>query len=442
MRATTPTSGEMSTDSDGIVTSRASEPFHVMAKPIGPLCNLDCEYCFYLKKSDMFRGSKFRMTDDLLEAHVRDYIDAQPPGTPEVTFAWQGGEPTLLGLDFFKRAVEFQQHYRRQGMKISNALQTNGTKLDSSWCQFFKANKFLVGISMDGPEEFHNRYRKTKGGRGSYAEVKRGLDHLLAERVDFNVLTVIQRHNGYHGDEVYQGLKELGADFIQFIPIVERTGGTSVSSRSVLPEQFGSFLIDVFESWRIGDVGKIYVQSFDVALNAVMGNQNVLCVHAPECGRAVVLEHNGDLFACDHFVFPEYRIGNITEDSYSGMLDGEKQKAFGADKLKRLPPKCLKCSVRYLCNGGCPAHSFVPAQGTSFRQNYLCEGYLKFFTHIEPFLKGMKEALSHRLPACQYVQFLEDAKLKPGRNDICPCGSGKKYKHCCAAKGPVPQRNS
>ncbi len=411
----------------------AREPFHVLVKPMGPLCNLDCEYCFYLDKSEMYPGSDFRMSDAVLETHIRTYIESQPVGTPEVNFAWQGGEPTLLGIEFFERAVELQERYRRPGMKISNALQTNGTKLDTAWCRFLGANDFLVGISIDGPRRFHDRYRKTKGGKGSFDDVKRGLDHLIEAGVEFNVLTVVQRHNGDHPLEVYEGLKTLGAHVLQFIPIVEPTGGGKVSSRTVLPEQFGSFLIEIFEKWRAGDIGRVYVQHFETALNAVMGNQNTLCVHSRTCGRSVAVEHNGDLFACDHFVFDEYRLGNITAESYHELLDGPAQTAFGADKLKKLPPECISCQVRYMCNGGCPAHGLVRAVNSPFNSNYLCKGYLMFFKHIEPYLHGMKAALHHRMPASEYFRFMNDSKHKPGRNDPCPCGSGRKFKQCCGA---------
>jgi uncharacterized protein len=336
-------------------------------------------------------------------------------------------------VEFFERAVELQERYRRPGMKISNALQTNGTKLDTAWCRFLGANDFLVGISIDGPRRLHDRYRKTKGGKGSFDDVKRGLDHLIEADVEFNVLTVVQRHNGDHPLEVYEGLKALGAHVLQFIPIVEPTGGGKVSPRTVLPEQFGSFLIEIFEKWRAGDIGRVHVQHFETALNAVMGNQNTLCVHSPTCGRAVAVEHNGDLFACDHFVFDEYRLGNITAESYHELLDGPAQTAFGADKLKKLPPKCVGCQVRYMCNGGCPAHWFVPTANSPFDTNYLCKGYLMFFRHIEPTLHGMKAALNQRMPASEYFRFMKDSKHKPGRNDPCPCGSGRKFKQCCGA---------
>lgn len=409
-----------------LVVAKSGAPFHVLAKPIGPLCNLDCEYCFYLEKTSMFPGSKFHMTDDVLEAHIRGYIESQPDDSAEVNFAWQGGEPTLLGLDYFKRVVELQQRYQRPGMKISNSLQTNGTKLDIAWCQFLRANQFLVGISIDGPEELHDRYRVTKGGKGSFHQVKRGLDHLIAENVDYNVLTVVQRDNGDHPDEVYEGIKAMGAEFFQFIPIVERTGGQGVTDRSVLPGQFGEFMVRVFELWRQGDIGAVFVQHFDAALNAAVGNPYTVCVHAPECGRSVAIEHNGDLFSCDHYVEDEYRLGNINSQGYAAMLDGDLQTEFGRSKLTKLPAKCVECSIRYLCHGGCPAQRFIPAEQHDL--NYLCDGYFRFFSHIAPYMEAMKLALENGETANQYFRYMT---LKVGRNDPCPCGSGRKYKRCC-----------
>ncbi len=409
----------------------AQEPFHVIVKPIGPLCNLECEYCFYLDKAQMFRGSKFRISDELLETHIRDYIEGQPAGCQEVGFAWQGGEPTLLGIEFFRKVVALQDKYRKPGMLISNALQTNGTKLDRNWCEFLRENKFLVGISIDGPEAFHNRYRKTKGGKGSFQQVIRGLENLLKYQVDFNILTVIQRHNGDHPIEVYRGLKALGTQHIQFIPIVERISDTGVSERSVLPEQYGNFMIGVFNEWLAHDIGRIHIQQVESALSAVIGYGASICVHAKRCGRALALEHNGNVYACDHFVFNDYQIGNIEAQSYASLVDGAQQTAFGQAKEKELTAKCKRCDVLTLCNGGCPAQQFVPLRNEEFRHNYLCDGYKASFRHMQPFLTAMAGALRNKLPADQYHRFLTNHKPGIRRNDPCPCGSGKKFKKCC-----------
>jgi uncharacterized protein len=409
----------------------ARAPFHVMAKPIGPLCNLDCEYCFYLKKADMFKGSRFRISDKLLETHIRGYIDSQPDGCTEVNFAWQGGEPTLLGVDFFKTVIAQQKKLRRPGMHISNALQTNGTKLDDEWCEFLRENSFLVGVSIDGPEELHDHYRKTKGGKGSYQQVKKGLDCLRNHQVEFNILTVIQRHNADYPLKVYQDLKDEGAEHIQFIPIVERQGIKGVSGRSVLPEQYGSFMTTVFDEWLNRDIGRVYIQQFESALSSSMGKGATICTHSRECGRALALEHNGNVYACDHFVSDDYQIGNIQQLNYRDMVDGTKQSGFGQAKLTHLTNRCKRCDVRSLCNGGCPAQHFVQASNEKFLHNYLCEGYKTFFRHVKPYLDAMAQSLKNNLPAAQYNRFLSSSKFATGRNSPCPCGSGMKFKKCC-----------
>ncbi len=409
----------------------ARAPFHVLVKPIGALCNLDCEYCYYLDKASLYKGSKFRMSDEILETHIREYIGNQPEDCREVNFTWQGGEPTLLGVDFFRKVVELQRTYGRPGLKITNALQTNGTKLNDEWCQFLTENQFLVGISLDGPEALHDRFRKTKRGKGSFHLVKQGLDNLIKHGTEFNVLTVVQRDNGDQPQLVYESLKAFGAKYLQFIPIVERKGANGVSSRSVKPVQFGNFMIEIFELWRRTDVGGIFVQHFDTALGSVMGYGEALCVHARQCGRAVALEHNGDVYSCDHYVFDDYRIGNITNRRYVELVDGDRQTAFGVAKEKNLTPKCRSCAVLDLCNGGCPAHQLIPVKNSPHHLNYLCEGYERFFKHMKPFLVAMGEAIRNRLPAHQYFRFMSPAKLGIGRNDPCPCNSGKKYKQCC-----------
>ncbi len=415
---------------DSIKPARA--PFHVLVKPIGPLCNLDCEYCFYLKKTDMFKGSKFRMSDDLLELHIRRYIETQPQGTNEIAFAWQGGEPTLLGIDFFRKVIELQDRYRKTGTTISNGFQTNGTRLDRNWCEFLRENNFLVGISIDGPEHFHNKFRKTKGGKGSFRAVMKGLENLQQFEVDYNILTVIQRHNGDFPLEVYRGLRELGAEHIQFIPIIEQQEDEQVSTRSVLPNQYGEFMNAVFDEWLSHDIGRIYIQQVESALNSLINQSATICVHAETCGRALALEHNGDLFACDHFVFDEFRLGNISRADYPELVDGSQQTEFGLAKKTKLTERCLRCDVRHYCNGGCPAHQFITIKNETFRHNYLCEGYRAYFRHMRPYLEAIAEALRLNLPASNYHRFLSGKKTIVGRNDPCPCGSGRKFKRCCA----------
>jgi len=409
----------------------ARVPFHVIVKPIGPVCNLACEYCYYLNKASMFKGSRFCISDELLETHIKDYIESQPVGCHAVGFTWQGGEPTLLGLDFFRKVVTLQDKYRRPGMRIDNALQTNGTKLDKNWCEFLRGNQFLVGISVDGPEVFHDRYRKTKEGKGSFQLVKRGLENLLEYQVEFNILTVIQRHNGSHPLAVYRGLKAFGTKHIQFIPIVERTKDGKLSERSVLPDQYGNFMIAVFDEWLAHDIGRFHIQQFESALSTSMGYGSAVCVHAKRCGRALALEHNGNVYACDHFVFDDYRIGNIEDQSYADLVDSKEQTAFGQAKEKELTAQCLRCDVRPLCNGGCPAHQFVPVRNERFGRNYLCAGYKAYFRHMRPYLVAMSEALRNKLNVDQYPRFLSKHKLGISRNSPCPCGSGKKFKRCC-----------
>ena len=409
----------------------ALAPFHVLVKPIGPLCNLDCEYCYYLDKSDMFKGSKFRITDDLLEKHIKGYIESQPTGSPEVVFAWQGGEPTLLGVDFFRRVIELQQKYQKTGLQITNTLQTNGTKLDDEWCEFLKQNKFLVGISVDGSERLHDRYRKTRNGRGSFQLVKRGLDNLIKHQVEFNVLTAVQRDNGDHPLEVYRALKQLGAQHIQFIPIVERLNDGTVSDRSILPEQYGKFINSIFDDWLATDIGRIYIQQFESALCTVVDRRTTICVHAKQCGRCLALEHNGDVFACDHFVFDDFRIGNIEQQTYAEIVDGERQVDFGQSKQKQLTNRCKRCEVQHFCNGGCPAQHFVNLRNEKYPHNYLCEGYKTFFKYTQPYFEAIAQTLQKKMPANQYHRFLVNSKLAPGRNSLCPCGSGKKFKKCC-----------
>ena len=410
-------------------TARA--PFHVIVKPIGALCNLHCDYCFYLDKSRMFKGSKFRITDEILEKHIEDYIESQPDGCQEAGFAWQGGEPTLLGVDFLRKVVKLQHKYRKAGLKITNALQTNGTKLDDQWCKFLKENDFLVGISLDGPERLHDRYRKTKGGKGSFQQVKSGLDKLIEHQVEFNVLVAVQRDNSDHPLEVYQALKEFGIQHFQFIPIVERLGDGTVSRRSILPEQYGKFMNSVFDEWLAADIGRIYIQQFESALNTIIHDTATLCVHTKQCGRCLVLEHNGDVFTCDHFVFDDFRIGNIGQETYVQVVDGEKQSNFGQAKEKKLTHRCKRCDVLHFCNGGCPAQQLVKFGNEEYPHNYLCEGYRTFFKYTQPYFEAIARALRNQMPANHFHRYLAERRLVPGRNSPCPCGSGKKFKQCC-----------
>jgi len=385
------------------------KPFHIMAKPYGPICNLDCTYCYYLEKEKLYAssGREFRMRDDVLEKYVSQYIHTYPLET--VQFAWQGGEPTLLGIPFFERVVTFQKKHAHD-KKIENALQTNGTLLDDQWGEFLARNRFLIGLSIDGPEELHDAYRVDKGGQPTFVRVMRGLDILKKYGIEFNTLTVINRKNSYRAQEVYRFLKHIGSKYLQFIPVVEQIADepdphglvllkpysrerTTVSDWSVEPLQFGRFLQQIFDLWVTQDVGHIFVQIFDVALESWYGVPQSLCVFAPECGRALAVEHNGDLYSCDHFVYPENRLGNIMERAMGSLISSPQQARFGAAKATALPSDCQKCNVRFACNGECPKHRFVQTAAGEYGLNYLCAGYKHFFHHIDPYMRFMANEL-------------------------------------------------
>jgi uncharacterized protein len=368
--------------------------FHVMLKPRGAICNLDCKYCYFLSKEKLYPESNFRMEDNVLEDFTKQYIQAQQ--SPEVTFAWQGGEPTLMGLDFFKQAVKHQQKYAKPGQKINNALQTNGVNLTDEWCKFFKENNFLIGISIDGPRNLHDAYRRDKGDQPTFDRVMRGLQVLKKHRVDYNALTTVHAANAHYPIEVYRFLRDgAGFQFIQFIPIVERdndTGfqeGTKVTNRSVKARQYGQFLINIFDEWVSRDVGQVYVQIFDVSLGAWLGQPGALCIFAPSCGTALAMEHNGDLYSCDHFVEPRHLLGNIQDENLIELVSAKKQIKFGNDKKDKLPKFCQKCEVRFACHGGCPKNRFIKTPGGEAGLNYLCQGYKDFFNHIDEPMKIM-----------------------------------------------------
>ena len=420
--------------------------FHIMLKPRGAICNLDCKYCYFLSKERLYPDSAFRMSENLLEEYTRQYIEAQ--SVPEVTFAWQGGEPTLMGLDFFKQAVSYQQKYKKPGMRINNALQTNGVTLDDDWCAFFHENNFLIGISIDGPKHLHDAYRVDKGGNPTFDRVMDGVELLRKHKVEFNVLTTLHAANADYPLEVYHFLRdELGTQFMQFIPIVERdneTGfqeGDALTERSIQSRQYGDFLSAVFDEWVRHDVGRVFVQIFDVALAAWSGHQPGLCIFEETCGTALAMEHNGDVYSCDHFVEPAHLLGNMNFIPLTELVGSEKQFQFGQAKRDSLPQYCLDCEVRFVCNGGCPKNRFIETPDGEPGLNYLCEGYRHFFNHIDRPMKIMAGELAARRPPANVMTILaqEEAELQAryasaGRNDPCPCGSGKKFKKCCAPK--------
>lgn len=418
--------------------------FHVMMKPRGAICNLDCKYCYFLAKEDLYPSSKFRMSDNLLENYIKQYIEAQK--VSEVTFAWQGGEPTLMGLEFFEKAVNLQKKYQKPGTRLFNSVQTNGTLIDDEWCRFFHKNDFLIGLSLDGPKALHDVYRVDKGGKPTFDSVMHAAEIMQRHEVEFNILTTVHAANGGSPLEVYRFMRDVvKTRFLQFIPIVERdneTGyqqGDEVTKRSVTGKQYGRFLIEIFDEWVRRDVGEMYIQIFDVSLAAWSGQNPGLCIFMETCGDALALEHNGDLYACDHYVEPDYKLGNITEIPMMEMVNSEQQRNFGNAKLETLPEYCLNCDVRFICNGGCPKNRILMTPDGESGLNYLCDGYKAFFHHIDGPMRFMANELHHgRAPAnvMSYIRQRENEVQKQehfrtvGRNDLCPCGSGLKFKRC------------
>jgi len=382
--------------------ANAPPAFHLLVKPTGSACNLNCAYCFYLDKATLYPASTYRMADDVLEQYVCQIIEAHQ--ADRIDIAWQGGEPTLMGLDFFRRAMALLEKYRRPGQQFQHTMQTNGLLLTDAWCEFFREYEFLVGISIDGPQALHDAYRRDKGGRGSFARVMHGLHCLQKYGVTYNVLTTVNRINADHALSVYRFLRDdAEVSWMQFIPIVERINedglrlyqrGTRISDRSVRPAAFGRFLITIFDEWVRNDVGKVFVQTFEAALANWLGAPSSgLCVFDETCGRALALEHNGDLYACDHFVEPTYLLGNISHRHMLELISSPSQLAFGRQKLEALPNYCQVCDVRFACHGGCPKNRFSQTPTGEFGLNYLCEGYQAFFRHIDTPMKVMVELI-------------------------------------------------
>jgi len=414
---------------------------HILVKPAGARCNLRCTYCFYLEKHAMFEGATYRMSDQVLETFTRKYIAWQ--NTPEIEFAWQGGEPTTLGVDFFRRAVELQKQYGG-GRTITNSLQTNGTLLDEEWCEFLARENFLIGLSIDGPPPVHDRYRIHADGRGSYAEVDRAIRLMKRFGVEFNSLTCVTRESAYEGAKIYRFLRDRGVRFMQFIPIVERPpdarsreigldlavppdvrskdNPTEVMPFCVEPRPYGQFLIDIFDEWKRRDIGTVFVNHFDVALNAWMGMNPPLCANSRICGSALAMEHDGTVYACDHFVYPEYRRGNVLEDDFQSMVLNLDQQEFGACKWSALPSSCKSCEFLRVCHGGCLKHRFCLSPEGEPGRNYLCEGFKLFYAHAAPVMAQMAELLkAGRAPA-------EIMERQPGRPGPASANRRKKSK--------------
>ena len=429
-----------------IETSNRIPPrIHVLAKPSGATCNLACSYCFFLDKELLYPDSKFRMSDETLEAYVQQLIETHR--SSQVTVAWQGGEPTLMGVDFYRKAIEYQEKYRRPGMTFENTMQTNGTLLDDEWCAFLKENDFLIGISIDGPAHLHDAYRVDKGGQPTFENVMRGLRLLQKHGVEYNVLTTVNRTNADYPLEVYRFLRdEVGTDWIQFIPVVERRTqdglnlvqqGESVTERSVRAKQFGRFLIQIYDEWAHNDVGSVFVQTFEAALRSWMRLPTGMCVFEKTCGYGLALEHNGDLYACDHFVEPDFVLGNIKDEHMIELVASDQQTKFGQDKFDTLPKYCMECPVRFACNGECPKNRFITTPDGDPGLNYLCAGYKAFFQRIDEPNKTLATVINTGRGAAEALPLLNEKweyitneldKAKP--DQTCPCGSGMTYSDC------------
>lgn len=397
---------------DNIATPFA-KPLYVMLKPAGAHCNLACKYCYYLEKNNLYQNShRHLMTDEMLEQFTREYIEAQT--MPQVLFTWHGGEPLMRSIDFYRKALALQKKYAN-GKQIDNVIQTNGTLLTDEWCEFFAKNHWLVGISIDGPQEYHDHYRVTPDGKPSWEKVMQGISLLKKHRVEWNAMAVVNAYNAEHPLEFYHFFRDNGCQYLQFTPIVERLteheDGRTLASladdreipladASVTPQQWGNFLCTIFDDWVRHDVGKTFVEIFDCTLANWMGGLPGICAYSKECGHAGVMEHNGDVYSCDHFVFPEYKLGNIRDQSLIDMLYGEKQQAFSRLKHTSLPRQCKECDMEFACHGECPKNRFEKDKYGEPGLNYLCQGYYQYYTHVAPYMDFMKrELLAQRPPA-------------------------------------------
>jgi len=446
-------------NNSNMTTEPLSAPpaFHLLAKPSGATCNIDCTYCFFLSKEALYPNEKSRMSEATLETYIRQLLESHR--TQEVTVAWQGGEPTLMKLDFFKRAVELVETYRRPEQIVQHTFQTNGLLLDDDWCAFFKEHHFLVGLSVDGPRELHNTYRVDRRGQGTFDLVMQGWRALRRHSVDFNILCTVNAANQHHGRTVYSFFRdELGAKWVQFIPIIERASaetleianqgwsdrpgqkrllytqtGNLVTERTVGAEQYGRFLVDVFEEWVRHDVGQVFVQLFDVTLEAFFG-RHLLCIHAPTCGYGPALEHNGDLYSCDHFVEPRFKLGNIHQTHMLQLVASPDQRKFGDNKRDTLTTQCQECKVRHLCNGGCPKDRFALSRDGQPGQNYLCPGLELFFMHTGPAFSRMAQLIQQNRAPSEIMAWVAAGDEKRGVYQPCPCGSGKKFRFCHGKK--------
>jgi uncharacterized protein len=415
-----------------------------MAKPAGARCNCRCDYCYYLDKERLYPGSDFRMPDDVMEAYIHQTMSAH--AGPDVPITWQGGEPTLMGVDFFRRTVDAARRHARPGQRAAQSIQTNGVLIDESWCRFLHDHGFLVGLSLDGPRELHDRFRHDRAGKSVFPRVVRAARLMQERGVEFNILCTVNAANSRHPLDVYRFFRdEIGARYVQFIPVVEWAAGPAnrderrVTGRSVLGADYGLFLSKIFDEWVRRDVGVMFIPFFDAVLASYVYGESTLCVLRPTCGDTLALEHNGDLYACDHYVAPAFRLGNILKTPVGELLSLERQRAFGRAKSASLPGDCRECRFLFTCHGECPKNRVLETPVGEPGPNWLCDGLKAFFAHTERPMQIMAGLLSRGQPAGSIMSLLAEEEgrqpptsgpARPGRNDPCPCGSGLKYKNC------------
>jgi uncharacterized protein len=418
--------------------NKVSRDFQIFVKPIGSICNLDCQYCYYIKKELLYPGTKsFQMTEDILEEYIVQHIEACPD--PIIRFSWHGGEPTILGLDYFRKVVEMQQKYQSSNQKIVNGIQTNGTLLNEDWCHFFSEENFFVGLSLDGSKEMHNHYRHNRAGKPSFEQTIRGFEQLKKNEVNCEILCVVNSLNVQYPKQIYRFFKEIGAQYMTFLPLVEPHSKTKggVSNRTVPSEAWGDFLSTIFDEWISYDIGQIKVQIFEEAIRTAFNQEHSLCIFRKTCGDIPVLEHNGDFYSCDHFVDTKHKLGNIMETPLVELLESSTQRTFGQDKWDTLPQYCQICEVKEMCNGECPKNRFIQTPEGEPGLNYLCSGYKRFFNHCYPFVSEVANQWNqqNQINKTPLIQASDSQNQpKPGRNAPCPCGSGLKYKKCCFGK--------
>jgi len=409
----------------------SSREFQVFVKPAGAACNLACRYCYYTSKSNLYPdGEPSRMSDRVLEEYIVQHFDAC--SDPVIRFSWHGGEPTILGLDYFRRIVAIQRKHQPCGRTFVNGIQTNGTLLNEEWCRFLASEGFTVGLSLDGPQQMHDRYRLTRTGESSYEQAIRGYHLLRRHGVPCEILCVVSQANVQHPLAAYRLFKEMGTAYVSFLPLVERRpqAPSGVSDRTPSSEAWGNFLCTIFDEWATQDIGRVKVQIFEEAARPAFGQEHTLCVFRTTCGGVPVVERNGDFFSCDHFVDAEHRLGNILSTPLAQLLDDPRQKAFGQAKLDSLPRCCRECEVLAMCHGGCPKDRFLVSSEGEPGLNYLCAGYRRFFHHCRPFVAEVA-ALWRRQQRASVQTPIPPTAVRTGRNDPCPCGSGRKYKNCC-----------